>query len=730
MKWILHRAISVILFLWIIGLHAQATRLDSCGINDACASAIIISNIASDQPFVCIEGCNLDAGPGEQHNSCGIGDFPTVWFQVLTDGNATLMNINVSSDDFDAPTLSLFQRITDCGNLQNIDLTASHVTCVVGSEGEAEAIGSNVGANKFYYIAVSSFNAAGGHFTLCVNTIGAANACVTNADIEVVARSGGGSLDGPFYPDETVSICMKVNSYSAAGNGCQWIQGLIPVFGNGWDPASFDGNGQPLNTTLNGDNIGVPGNGLYGASTWDWFTEIGYHHKNAFFQIGDFDNNSSVEMCNVLYDVNCPNLGGINGGCCGPCWDDAGDPLPPGWFAYGINGTCPTLGPPPTVDWGDGNTCEGGMGPWHFCFDLHVRDYPDCNMDPTTKDLTLGFFTTADGETGSWTGGPSVCSLDQPIKRTFVLQCQSQIDLGFEELPDICNGSQFVYEISEPGVNYWSWEITPSWAVQDSIREGDNGYVINNQLHNQLHTPVTVTYIFTGQDTVAHRKVIKKVRFRILAPIEISFFGLLSPYPDSIIVCPSDTNSFFITVEVKGGTGNYEYAWWPFGTSTPSIELLPPFQSIVSTVMVTDEFGCVASKNISLIVDQNCVVNHVDIHNDESNDHPKKEDPPVGDGNFYNAAVGKRAGFIADEESISIYPIPSKDRVVVEWTPSLIHPSKLFLYDSKGTLIQTINITKDIGNQLQVDIRNINPGVYIVILQSDRKIKTARIVKM
>ena len=113
-------------------------------------------------------------------------------------------------------------------------------------------------------------------------------------------------------------------------------------------------NGQPLNATVNGNAIGLLYNGLYGASTWDWFLDVGYHYDNSFLQIGDFDGNGTVDMCHLLYSADCPAVGGIQGGCCGPCWINSGEILPPGWFAYGINGSCATPGPPISVDWGDG----------------------------------------------------------------------------------------------------------------------------------------------------------------------------------------------------------------------------------------------------------------------------------------------------------------------------------------------------------------------------------------
>ncbi len=706
----------------------KTTRIDSCGINDSCEKAILIPNVASDAPFVCIKGCNLNAAPAPFNNYCGIGDFPTVWFKVETDNSASVMNINVQSDDINAPAISLFYPSPDCSHLQLTGLTQTNLGCITGSNGEVEAIGSRVSGNSTYYIAVSSPDTAEGQFTICVNTISESSACVKDANIEIKARSYGGSLTGPFSPGEIISVCLNVNSYSAADNGCQWFQGLIPRFGNGWDPSSFDVLGQPKNATINGYSMGEPGNGLYGASTWDWFTDIGYHSNNPRVQIADLDGNGTTELCNLLYEVDCPNMGGIIGGCCGPCWADAGDPLPPGWFAYGINGTCPTPGPPPTVDWGDGNSCSEVMGPWHFCFDLKVRDYPDC-LSAQNSDLTIGFITTADGETGSWTGGPSICQNDQPLKLNFPLSCFTQTDLGTETLPDVCAEEEFYYQIFEPGISHWTWGIDPSYAVIDSVHEADNGYVIESELNNPSNHTLQVTYTFLGQVENSQNTVIKKVKFNILAPIKISF--VISPMlilSDTLIVCSADTNSILISAEVEGGTGNYSNDWWPFGTTTPTIIIIPPFYSTGITLNVSDDLGCTATKNINVIVDQNCIINHVEIHNDESNDGPTKGDSIGLGGNGFGHPIEKRSSAI--EEKIKIYPNPSKERIIIEWSRSIHHPTLLNIFDTSGRVMETLNIDTQEINHKEVDIHNLIPGVYILTLHSDHEIRVGRVVKI
>jgi hypothetical protein len=466
--------------------------------NDSCSTALVISNVISDASFVCVDGTTLGALPESINNSCHIGDFPTVWFKVTTDYAATLINIFVTSTVFDAPTISLFLAAVDCSNLQQIGMTSSNLECIVGSIGKAEAVGTPVGASETYYIAVSSLNSSGGPFDICVNTIGQSSACVANRSIEITSRSNGGPLTGPFSPGETIGICMKVNSYSAATNGCQWFQGIVPVFGNGWDPSSFDANGQPFNATINGNLMGVDSNGLYGAATFDWFTDVDYHYGNTFLQVGDLDGNGTLDLGNILYDPFCPNLGGITGGCCGPCWGaPLGTILPAGWFAYGINGTCPTLGPPVRVDWGDGNTCGGGMGPWYFCFDLNVRDYPDCTSDPTTRDLSLGFFTFSDGETGSWTGSASVCALDQPAKLSLPMTCCNASD-DEVMLDTISSGQTLTYTIDVPGVDSWIWNTTDGTVNGADPGSGGPGTIIMDTLLNSSSSIQTVYYFFIG----------------------------------------------------------------------------------------------------------------------------------------------------------------------------------------------------------------------------------------
>jgi hypothetical protein len=486
---------------------------DPCTQNDDCQSAILIPDVISNTTYACLQGCNLYASPELIDTNCQIGVFPTVWYKVTLDSIADVLNIMVSSIDFDQPVISLYSTHTNCDSLFPVDFTSGNLSCIIGSDGQVEAHGTPASANAVYYIAVSSFNSIGGNFEICVSTNSKTSNCMKDRNIEVVARSNGGPLEGPYDPKETVSICMNINEYTAAGNGCQWFQGIVPVFGNGWDPSSFDSSGQPANAKVNGNPFGVDGNGLYGTETWNWFDSVDYHYDNPNLTIADLDGNGRMDMCNSQYDMNCPSTGVI-GGCCGPCWGaPLGDLLPPGWFCYGINGTCATPGPPIGVDWGDGNTCGGGMGPWKFCFDVTTRDVPDCMVDTTRRDLSLGYFTFADGEIGAWTGSASVCALDHPVKLSLQAKCGRIVSHDIEPLPPLCSGDTLNYKIEEPGISTWEWNISPFWAVPYITNHGENGFTTSAPLVNNNEEPVPISGVLIGRKEGSLDIIIRRFKF-------------------------------------------------------------------------------------------------------------------------------------------------------------------------------------------------------------------------
>jgi hypothetical protein len=473
-----------------------------------------------------------------------------------------------------------------------------------------------------------------------------------------------------------------------------------------------------LNATLNGGSIGVPNNGLYGTATWDWFTDVDHHFDDPFYQAGDFDGNSTNELCHLLYEVDCPNTGGLIGGCCGPCWGaPLGTILPPGWFAYGINGSCGTPGPPIRVDWGDGNTCGSGMGPWRFCFDLVVREYPDCQEDATKSDLSLGFFTFADGQVGSWTGSASVCALDQPAKLTLPMNCIEPVDFGIVELPPICSGDSINYVIFHPEIDQWSWSISPGGFVQNPEYEGENGNAISQRVINQTSQPQLITYRFHGSGQGSPAIVVGQMQFVVYPQIRF-------PFPD-ITVCERDS-SMEIIPAISGGTGNYEYNWWPSGTATPVLTLLKPFPGMVG-LTVTDEVGCRATGEMQ-IKTRPCHLMDTDPPQDDDNDPDHPMDPPPPDENLMETPIALRGPGLAND--FSIKPIPARDRVIVTMLHPLDANEVITVSDVNGTRIMQIDINRMQGIHASMDIDSWPDGLYIVTLHTAQGPVSRRMIKM
>ncbi|HSF88674.1 MAG TPA: T9SS type A sorting domain-containing protein [Saprospiraceae bacterium] len=720
------RLFIVMLVIWTATVEARPFMAvdTSCTANDLCETATLIAGVITDSTFVCIQGCNINATGDPDINPC-VGDLsPTVWYKVTTDSAARLMNIQISSLDSILPFFVIFRAQNDCNTLTQIPLTQSHLTCAHGPNGIAEAFGTDVEPGTDYYIAVAGMFETQGAFELCLNMIEAGSTCVKKRNIVITSRTAGGSLSGPFYPGETIGICMNVDSFSAEENGCQWFQGIVPVFGNGWDPSSFDALGQPLNATINGVAFGVEGNGIYLTATWDWFEDVDYHYDHPLRQVGDFDNNGTFDMCNTIFDPDCPNAGGLTGGCCGPCWGaPLGDILPPGWFAYGINGSCPAPGPPIRLDWGDGLTCGGGMGPWKFCFELVIRDYPECTEDQSKHDLSLAFFTFADGETGSWTGNFSQCSKDQPAMLNLPLVCSNQIDLGSEIINDQCSGSTFAYTIEEPGVQSWMWSIDPPWAVINSVSEGANGFSFEDTLFNPSASPVDVTYFFTGFIEGSLQTVIKEVKFRIIPEIQSSL-------PDHVYGCELDTGLLVINAEpIHGGLPPYQYAWSPGGENTSSIVLLPPFQSSLFHVAITDSIGCTYRDSLSLhIIPCHLVIMPADTSNEmhDPDDRPIRKVMPL------SLYPNELIAVTENEKKLNVFPIPASDFVRIEWQDDLGDDAKLIVMDARGQMTYQSDIsTAERSNRgLHFNIKEYATGVYLVILQSGKTITSTKMMKM
>ena len=164
-----------------------------------------------------------------------------------------------------------------------------------------------------YYMAITVMDAHGGDFSICTNFSSQSVECVRTKSLTVSRLENVEVPQRPFSTGQLVNVSMDVNSFSAVNNGCQWFQGLVPIFGSGWAYNSFLPSGEPIVSSLNGASMDTPYNGLYGTSTWSWFDDVDYHSYHTYYQVNDFDLNGTWDLCHTIYQKDCPDEGGLFG---------------------------------------------------------------------------------------------------------------------------------------------------------------------------------------------------------------------------------------------------------------------------------------------------------------------------------------------------------------------------------------------------------------------------------
>lgn len=541
--------------------------------------------------FHCTSGSNFQSGTSPMVSACSGSRDPVAWFKFQTDNQANFLNIHIASDAFEMPAIQLFRSLNGACSVINqpAGLTRDQLSCAAGNGGKLVASLTQVERNSTYFLAVSAVNSSGGTFDLCINVIRESIvSCVTDAEVRMLEKSHGGSLDGPFHPGEEVRVCLNVNRFdvSTGAQNCQWLQGVVPIFGNGWDPGSFDSNGQPYNATMNA--LPFPAMNVHNGGQWEWWTAVAYHTGHCNVSIGDIDGDGVIDFCHALLDPDCQG-GGTTQACCGPCWGSTGpdDPgvgtlLPPGWFTSGVDGTCGGMAGWPAVDWGDGNTCNGPTGPWSFCFDLRVRE----DLGPGQDDLSIGMFTVADGEVGSWTGGPSVCGNDIPVLRRFNTCPEAQVADPLV-LPAQCTGQPVSLPVENPDVEYWTWTVSLPPGTELSSLNGvtECGVLETGNLYNHGNELALVVFQLQGFRGGQCPFIVQE----LVVPVNPQSITSLS----SLAVCTA-LDSIVIEPVITVPDDQLMYLWED-GSDLSYYVIYNPQQGDMVSVTVTDIItGCVS----------------------------------------------------------------------------------------------------------------------------------------
>ena len=414
-----------------------------------CAAPIVIPGLANGVQ-TCVTECNNDPGmsvPGPDFLPPGQTDCfdflsETVWFEITVPAGTSTLDIDLSSATMNDPYYAIFATL-DCINFTLYD-------CFVGGAGSA-INSSNVPAGTTLLIAVSDWNGALGDFTLCITPQLDQSACNIDNTLVNTANSMGSPIGGPYLPGETVSFCYSINVFDQ--QGCNWLQGIVPTFGDCWDPVSFDAQGQPVSITT---PLVAAGSFYSPDGAWNWWP-----------------------AGSVTYN----NLGN-------PAHPNGSD-VGAGWY-FSEDGVID-----PDNSWGDGNgmgmtgNCEGALSglSWQVCFDLIATTNCATNID-----CSVAFESFGDGEIGNWT--QAGCVADEPtVLAGGILCCLLSVDAGLPS--SLCVGSSINLNGSyanENGATTVVWTSVPAGAVAD---------LSDPTILNPVYTPSgtgVVTFTLTATD--------------------------------------------------------------------------------------------------------------------------------------------------------------------------------------------------------------------------------------
>ncbi len=393
--------------------------------------------------------------------------------------------------------------------------------------------------NSFYQLLACAF-------CLCLSfSLPAQNECAVDHTLEVTATSLGSPEAGPYQPGEVVNFCYTLNLYEEVN--CNWLHGIVPEFGDGWDPSSFNSNGEPndLFTPLINHVDGQ----------WTWFPR-GW----------------------ARYNLNNPDRGYV-----------AGENVGAGWFF--LNYEAPSTNPfDPNSTYGDSEDCTQTQDVWELCFSLTARGLYDC---ANGSDASVSINLFSDGETGAQTN--PACLSDVGLSHQAEVYCCGAPELYPIADVYLCDGGTTFVPIFSTNPN-----ATYTWEVQSTNVDGALAGTGNRieQTLTKVDPYQTGSVIYTVTPSVNGCDGLPR-------SFEVQMSDLVVDAGDDFYICAGR----FVRLEATagGGLGPYEYEW-DFGPTyaqpTVSPEVTTTYQ-----LAVTDALGCRVTDEVTVYVDQTGPIN-------------------------------------------------------------------------------------------------------------------------
>lgn len=421
--------------------------LKDCDVADACEDVTGSQTLNPVTPddvsfdWTCLNGCLDLACPDDIGGGCDFSQNPTVWFQVNTDADAAQLYTQVTTSGNWTPVWSVWHPEPDCDNLSNAGNFAGSFPCSSQST-PPDLLIVPVAENETYYISITADPNGepidDPNFELCVATIknvvvclGDDLGCAPDPSLvwEVTSRENtdaepnGPPYQGPFCPGEELTVHLTFH-YDATETGDDWLIGLIPKFGCGWNTDGFDYNGNA-----------PTGNG----KTAEWYTEDGSCPPQMMENVGHLctytDDDGHLRLVNQF----CETI--PDGVTCSDGLDQY-DALPSGyfWVQEGGSPECDPNNCSPSRKYGIGTPVVDIT--WDFTMNVKEFDNRDDCLD--CNDLSIIFQTFSDGAAGCWDDPVAECLIDKPQwSPQWQVNCQIPPGVVAEPQPqEICTGDE------------------------------------------------------------------------------------------------------------------------------------------------------------------------------------------------------------------------------------------------------------------------------------------------
>ncbi len=524
--------------------------------SDECVDAGVLTtetpeNCEEGETIITLEGCLGFACPEDLNIACMNDVGPTVWYQINIDSDrATNLLTEVTADGFDV-TWSIWQSTTgSCDDMINISdpETAPNPAIPCGTPDlddiylKIPIVQDPPGTPATYWIAITALGAIEDpSFTLNYASSLGCIACSGSDSFDCDNGDFSASIDGEevlledyqnFCPGQEVEVCIAFN-YNTSGTGNDWLHGVIPTFGSGWDLESVDFEAIDI-----GDALWVDYEGPCATTTsiYDLPNLCTYTNSDNILQ-----------LCNTVCDPTCP--------CEGPLV--AGSQMPSGWFFYFDGGgqTCVAGSCIPVENYG----FSGGVNvDIDFCFLITTKSLDEVSCTEN-RDLSISIQTTSDAVTGCWEDNP--CIIDPSmVGPNWEINCNTSVAvLAVPESVEICGSEQISVSVSAEDNSASQITVTPivnpniSGANAYSFDQGVGSITDELTLSEEITAPQIQKYILTANSGSDGCIIIETVLEVTIHPIpQIEFVA-------SSLACIGETID--VTVLISPQDSFAEYAW-------------------------------------------------------------------------------------------------------------------------------------------------------------------------